>query len=36
MLEGELLRHRLGSHLGVIGHLSEGSHDRPNALPAWP
>ena len=31
MLEGELLCHRLGNHMDVTGHLSEGAHDRSDS-----
>ena len=37
MLKGELLRHRLGSHVDVTEHFCEGSHDRsddPSGLAA--
>jgi hypothetical protein len=32
MIDGELLRHRLGSHVDVTVHFSEGSHDLPDDL----
>ena len=33
MLESELLGYRVGNHLNVTGHLSEGSHNRSDNPP---